>query len=537
MVITPNSKIKLIKNPLKLDSNNEIMFVNQTAQYNYFNSLPKLEFENLTYVRKEGVLRIETNNSLTFEDLLGYNFCMYQNTHFDSKWFYAFITDITWINPSLTEIKLETAYFQTWQFDLIYMDSYIEREHVDDDTIGANTLPEGLELGDYIQAFNPENLFGFNTFWMCVGMTELPPAFQYTNQNRMYNGIYSGLNYLVFKTANDLSDWISACDEASKADAINCIFMIPSELCRNPNWIQGSMGSYSFEFTWIENSNEESVIGSTINVSRAERLAYTYYPTNNKLLTYPFSYINITNNCGVDVIFRYEDFKDIQPMFTIIGSITPGCSIKCYPVNYKRAYDVTSGQNQTNYSFNFGISAGKLPICSWNSDVYTNWLTQQSVNLTLGEIKDEVNIIGSIASGNVSGVISGFEGIWDRMATKIQHSMIPNQARGNVNSGDVIFSSNNLKFTAYHMSIRREVAVSIDSFFNMFGYKVNRLGKPHLHVRTYYDYIKTIDVNIEGNLPEKDLDEIRKMFNNGIRFWHDTTKYLDFSVNNAIITT
>ena len=51
MVIVPNSKVKLIKNPLKLDSNNEMMFANATAQYNYFTSLPKLEFENLTLMK------------------------------------------------------------------------------------------------------------------------------------------------------------------------------------------------------------------------------------------------------------------------------------------------------------------------------------------------------------------------------------------------------------------------------------------------------------------------------------------------------
>ena len=77
MVITPNSKVKLIKNPLKLDSNNEMMFATATAQYNYFTSLTKLEFDNLTYVRKDDILRIptdETGVGVTYEKLLGYNF-------------------------------------------------------------------------------------------------------------------------------------------------------------------------------------------------------------------------------------------------------------------------------------------------------------------------------------------------------------------------------------------------------------------------------------------------------------------------------
>lgn len=532
MVIIPDSKVKLIKNPLKLDSNNEIMFSSKTAQYTYFNSLPKKEFDNLTYVRKEGVLRIETNDELTFEDLLEYNFCMYQNTHFDSKWFYAFITNISWINPSLVEIKLETAYFQTWQFDLVYMDSFIEREHVDDDTIGLHTLPENVELGEPVQTKNPTNLYGFSEFYICIGMTDLPAFAQYVNLARMYNGIYCGLTYLIFKTPTDASTWINFCDDQGRGEAINCMFMIPKEMCGNTSFIRYDDGEFIFEFSWIENSLTEKAIGSNVQLTQPLTLAYTYTPKNNKLYTYPFSYFILTNNAGSDVIMRYEDFKDNIPTFNIIGSITPGCSIKCYPRDYKRAYDTTG----TEYSFNFGINSGKFPICSWNSDVYTNWLTQQGANMYISQLRDEVGIIGSIGTGNVAGVLGGFERIQDRIVQKYQHSMIPNQAKGNVNSGDVTFSSGNLRFTAYYMSIRKEYAECIDSFFNMFGYSVNRLGKPHLHARTYYDYIKTIDINLEGNLPETDLNEIRKMFNNGIRFWHDTSKYLDFSVNNAIIT-
>ena len=38
---------------------------------------------------------------------------------------------------------------------------------------------------------------------------------------------------------------------------------------------------------------------------------------------------------------------------------------------------------------------------------------------------------------------------------------------------------------------RDEYLKCCDDYFSMFGYKVNRLGTPHLHVRTYYDYCKT----------------------------------------------
>ena len=69
MVITPNSKIILIKSPLKLDNYNQITFGNATAQYNYFHGLTHLEYDNCTYQRKDDVIRYATDSNLTYEDL------------------------------------------------------------------------------------------------------------------------------------------------------------------------------------------------------------------------------------------------------------------------------------------------------------------------------------------------------------------------------------------------------------------------------------------------------------------------------------
>jgi len=85
------------------------------------------------------------------------------------------------------------------------------------------------------------------------------------------------------------------------------------------------------------------------------------------------------------------------------------------------------------------------------------------------------------------------------------------------------------------MSVRYEYAKMIDDYFNMYGYKVNRLATPNIHKRAHWDYIKTIDVNIEGNIPENDLAKIRDLFNNGITFWHNASTFLNYSSSNSIL--
>lgn len=60
---------------------------------------------------------------------------MYQNENYSTKWFYAFIDNMKYINDSMTEISISTDVWQTWQFDLTFLESFVEREmcNVSDD--------------------------------------------------------------------------------------------------------------------------------------------------------------------------------------------------------------------------------------------------------------------------------------------------------------------------------------------------------------------------------------------------------------------
>ena len=167
--ITPSTNLKLLKNPNNLSNQNQLTFANATAQYNYFNSLTKLEVEDFTYQRKDYVIRYKA----CIDDILDYNYVMYQNEAYSNKWFYAYIENMRWINDNLTEITIKTDVFQTFQFDLTYKASFVEREHVNDDTLGAHTIPEGLELGDYI--VNSHTHETYNTDTTAIMGTTIDP--------------------------------------------------------------------------------------------------------------------------------------------------------------------------------------------------------------------------------------------------------------------------------------------------------------------------------------------------------------------------
>lgn len=132
MTISPQTDIRLVKSPLTLNNKHQLTFNNIQAQKSYFLSLPYVEDINASYQRKDNVIRFNSH----IDNIISFNYCMYKNENYSNKWFYAFITGMRYINDNLTEITITTDVFQTWQFDLIYKQSFVEREiiPVADDT-------------------------------------------------------------------------------------------------------------------------------------------------------------------------------------------------------------------------------------------------------------------------------------------------------------------------------------------------------------------------------------------------------------------
>ena len=199
-VITPQTDVYLLKVPLEIDEINQLTFSSKTAQYNYFNSLPKRSVDDFTYQRKDGTIRYGAN----FDDILDYNYVMYRNDAHSDKWFYAFVTNMSYLSNGATAISIKTDVWQTWQFDLTFKRTFVEREHVNDDTIGANTIEEGLELGDYMinssttimpdktTTDNDGNTINWK-FPIMFQVTEIPGDLSEATHfyNSEYNGIFS----------------------------------------------------------------------------------------------------------------------------------------------------------------------------------------------------------------------------------------------------------------------------------------------------------------------------------------------------------
>jgi len=537
ITVTPQGQIYLCKTPLENDYKNQLTFATLNAQQTYFNSTIQQTFDNYTYIKKDNIIKVGIN----IDKIIDCNYLFYRNNGFPDdenkiRIYYCFITNMEYINENCTAITFETDCFQTWYFDIEYKRCFVEREHVNSDEIGEHTIPEGLELGEYVSAKDCEKILESpDDFYICMGVTELPdesiPA--YTN-HRTYNGIFGGLYYLVFKTASNCETAIKMYDKKSKADAIVSVFMIPKDLSAIDDaeihtWSMSSVGSC--QVIYLKGSDDADTIG-TLNGEMPTKLGTNYTPVNNKLFVYPYSYMVLANNSGTTEIFRYEDF-DIDDItgervlsWWIDASVTPGMSIKAIPLFYKNI----------NINYNYGIMAGKTPVCSWNSDVYINWLTQNGLNTALNVGTNTLSSIMGGMTGNITQTTSGLVGIYNTLHQVTVADMTPNQARGNTNAGDINFSeSNDGGFTLYYLSIRDEMASVIDKYFNMFGYKVNDVKIPNITGRQNWNYVKTIDCNFDGDIPQTDLNVIKNMFNGGVTLWHSANAMYNYSLSNVIV--
>lgn len=537
MVITPQTNIRLLKVPFEMDNKNQLTFADATAQYNYFDSLTgTLEYENCTYQRKDGYMAINEDA----DTLQSYNYCMYQNEQYGNKWFYAFITNITYEGNEVSYVYIKTDVWQTWQFDITWKNSFVEREHVNDDTLGLHTIPENLETGEYIINSVVDLYSSTGSDNVCIMCSDLPDEIKSNTSFKfgVYGGILSGCYMVIPNSATvelSTTNFCRAMDELAKADAIIGIFVIPNDLLPTITYttfdIDVGGGHYISTSVGILPT---STSATTLNTSTSFTTPSTidgYTPVNNKVKCYPYSYFYVTNNVGSDIEFHYEDFVSNSASFKTVGIITPNCSIRCVPLNYKKLAD-SSSMN----SYNYGIAVGKYPICSWRSDLFVNWLKENSYNLGLSIGGGVMATTMGLVTGNVTSTLAGAGAIATAVGQIYQHRLTPDQANGNTNTNDVTYSVDKIKATAYKMTIRSEYAKVIDNFFSMYGYKVNMLKTPNITGRTNWNYVKTIGCNIIGDIPQKDLQELKSLFDNGITLWHNASKFLDYSQTNSIIS-
>ena len=498
------------------------------------------EATNCSFLRPgENVIDME----VPYGTALQANYIAFQNPDYSNKWFFAFIDEAEYISNSVTRFHYTIDECSTW-FD--YWDPqacFVVREHTNDDTVGANTYPENLETGEYIcnEHYKDSTMDSYATdLCYIMASTSLPVAGEAKDtvaSSNIYNGIYTGLTYFRYDSSDPIDIILEIFANYAKTDAINGLFMAPK-------WLAPLHSGSSIREVQPSNSP------ATFNISVAKQTTLNgYHPFNQKLKCFPYNYLLVSNNVGQNIILHYEKFSTIDAGFIVRGVLNPGCSISITPLNY----------NGATYSDNDSIFLGKFPICNFQNDMYTNWLTQNSINI-LGQTvtSDDINIAGatiggvsgiatSLLSGNMVGAglatTSAIAGISGAVMQQKQHNMISPTVNGQLNSADVNVASGNNTFHFYKMSIRAEYAAIIDDFMSHFGYKTCRVKIPNQTGRRYWNYVQIGDgesigyhTNTSISVPSSSMETINSVYRRGVTIWHDHANIGDYTLYNTTLS-
>lgn len=151
------------------DSNISLL-ENQVAQVNDFTTnFTYQTYTNHMYQRvSEGIIRLcdtGVTNSVDINFLSKCNYMIFKNDGsippvapsitptprvYENKYYFAFITNVEYVNDNAVNVYYEIDVIQTWLFDMSLQKCMIVRQHVSDDSIGNHIETEPVDLGRII---------------------------------------------------------------------------------------------------------------------------------------------------------------------------------------------------------------------------------------------------------------------------------------------------------------------------------------------------------------------------------------------------
>lgn len=336
------------------------------------------------------------------------------------------------------------------------------------------------------------------------------------------NGLYNGVRYVGFSADNQgalaCTRFIYGITEDNAENSIISVFMAPLAF-----WESQASGGTLPQGSDLQ-SDEPYTKRMTISMFKSNKMFDGYLPINKKLYTFPFCALALdTLSCCT--VYRWEWFtskinNDVR--FEIVGAISPNTEFRISPINYCCETRQQTDHEEVNYTYSNFVTG--FPQCAWAIDSYAAWMAQKSTAEYLNMASSALGAIGAFAQGNIQGGIQGGIGIAQQYNQMVLEQSRGDTPRGNI--GGMVDTAAKIKGAYFKsMTITKEYAQQIDSFFSRYGYCVNRLKKPSRRNRTYYTYTKTQDCQIKllgtKSIPADAVEKIKSIYNNGVTFWTD----------------
>ena len=635
----PQTTFYLLRN-IKIDhsNTNQILFDSKEQQQAYFMAHKAFEVLEGTYQRKTiGIINVP----FLYDDIADCNYIMWQNANYSDKWYYAFILEIKYTNPNLSQIVYDLDVIQTYMFDVEFKECYINRQHEDrydkDGYPVINTEVEDLEYGDEYQTIYEKEITQIEN----VGFLGIGYLYDLNVANgAQVNRVPLNIKYLFFpiylyhaSNGDELTDIKFTMDGTTLSSASNALLQFATSTvlvnrCVSiklypflPGAINGTrtdntidIGAVGYRVKTIENSiiGMEPLINIGVGASYYNITTNKYSNTpkyaESKLLMFPYTYGVLTTKRGHDFIIKYEYINNMAISLLRQGSISNNPKIGYIIIDYlakenaklygNTPYDQAQGIIETiendgaiidDYTASYLQSNGNsIRVAQSNAKLLQQSAITQANNTynTGTQVRDiksaqanrnlkydiaqtaltaSANVAGSANLTNfvgvgTSGILEAASGALGAVQSKqnaddsvrmtaLQEQNTLKNANISANTdyqatiatvnakvrdascvpptskqlgGDYVFDALYDCNGIYYQikTITPYWADKLSNYFKMYGYIVNKLDIPNTYTRDKWNYIKLIQANIFGDIPQSDLMKIRDIYMEGITLWH-----------------
>lgn len=489
--------------------------------------------QKTSFQRADGLFTIRVDHKIIpYYALLQCDTVLYKNEELTAAfWIVGNILKVEWKNPDTSFVTFKIDHFMTYQGYINFNETYayLERAHVKEDWSGSgNPMFSNMGPAEDFNVVADTPFYTYSRGFLPAQVVIMSP--------------YDQSGKAVFSGSNKGNMYTSLQIDVVDAGTANARF---NAIAQNPDAsINNIVGVYGCPNEWANAIKNGGVVDSSdvelpaVNRARQNQPPGGQY-RNAKCWSNPFVTIRLMSSEGDSIDFNPQWLGNDQSNYTLktrfggAGGLFGGAQCTFFNKNGSFNWRVWN---------DFTVRLSRLPACPWTGDGFTDWasvnMPHEIARAVTSSFNDAVGIFGGavkIAGGDASGALDVAQGalsLIDRgndLAQKTQNI----KATGATVNGVGAFSSlidvadASWGFKVVYYAVQEYTMYSVDSFFDRFGYRINRMEKIDLERRPIWCYIKTAECHVIGNpgIPYLSQLAIDSMFNSGVTMWK-LDKYL-----------
>ncbi len=237
-----------------------------------------------------------------------------------------------------------------------------------------------------------------------------------------------------------------------------------------------------------------------------------------KLKTFPFEFNQVSDNQSSALKILNENIVS-EMSLKYRQAIGIQSKSKIFVENY-------NGDNGKFFN-TINNTISELPLLN---DAYISYMASNKASATSGVALNVGLGVATLGLGLMTGGIGLIAGAGATMSIgqKIAGDMIkkqdlkdtPDTIRQVGNNAEFDIIDKNFVVEFSKMSIKSQFKNKIFEYLFNFGYLTNGFKIPNLKSRYYFNYIKTLGMNIKANLDNNIIQKLKSIYENGVTVWH-----------------